>query len=429
MEKKNEKSLINSILINFTLFFLVTITVVYFYLNLNGSISISSYAFNELFINYQAGFIRRGLLGEIFWQINKLFSLKPLIFFSYLFFILHLIQIYLFSKLFKGYRDFYYIYIIIFLSPALILFPIYDVNLYFIKDVLVKLSILYHAYIIIRNKNIKDNKVYIKTLKFILIPLLTIVMLVHEFQVLFLSIHLLLSISFMKSKNEITKILKLYSILLVPIILILIFIGNSAQYENLNLILKVFEIDNVHSQLAGGFYKTIGGFYKWHFYYFSYKDFIQLLLSLLLGVGIFFLFFNLLIKEKVLEFKNKHQKYYIYFFIPPLLCFLLALDHGRNISLMATHLVVFYSVLTLDGKKLEIIKNKLDNDFLKKCLLIIFVFFYVFLWRLDQMAGFGGREQINSIFESSIFAEFAKFIKFLYSYIDINIISLPAINL
>ena len=423
MEKKIKN---NSILINFILFFLVTITIVYFYLNLQGNISISSYAFNELFINYQAGFIRRGLLGELFWQINKYFPVKPLIFFSYLFFILHLIQIYLFVKILKKYKNFYYIYIIIFLSPALILFPIYEVNLYFVKDVLIKLSILYHAYIIIRHK---DNKAYIKSLKLILIPFLILVILVHEYQVLFLSIHFLLSISFLKSKNEIIRLLKLYSILLVPIMLVLIFMGNSVQYDNLNLILKIFEIDKIHPQLAGGFYKAIGGFYKWHFYYFGYKDFIQLLLSLLLGVGIFFIFFNQLIEEKVLEFKNKYQKNYIYFFIPTLLCFLLALDHGRNISLIATHLVAFFSVLTLDEKKLNIIKNRLDEDFFKKCLLITFLFCYVFLWRLDQMAGFGGREQINTIFQSSIFAEFAKFIKFLYSYIDINIISLPAINL
>ena len=426
MEKKIKKNLINSILINFILFFLVTITIVYFYLNLQGNISISSYAFNELFINYQAGFIRRGLLGELFWQINKYFPVKPLIFFSYLFFILHLIQIYLFVNIFKKYKNFYYIYIIIFLSPALILFPLYEVNLYFIKDVLIKLSILYHAYIIIRHKN---NKAYIKSLKLILIPFLILVILVHEYQVLFLSIHFLLSISFLKSKNEIIRLLKLYSILLVPIMLVLIFMGNSVQYDNLNLILKIFEIDKIHSQLAGGFYKAIGGFYKWHFYYFGYKDFIQLLLSLFLGVGIFFIFFNKLIEEKILEFKNKYQKNYIYFFIPTLLCFLLALDHGRNISLIATHLVAFFSVLTLDEKKLNIIKNRLDEDFLKKCLLIIFLFFYVFMWRLDQMAGFGGREQINTIFQSSIFGEFAKFIKFLYSYIDINIISLPVINL
>ena len=426
MEKKIKNNLISSVLINSILFFLVTITIIYFYLNLQGNLNISSYAFNELFINYQAGFIRRGLMGEVFWQINKFFSLKPLIFFSYFFLILYLLQIYLFAKIFKEYKNFYYIYIVIFLSPALILFPIYEVNLYFIKDILIKLLILYHAYIIIRHKNNKDNKEYIKSLKYILIPFLTLVMLVHEYQVLFLSIHFLLSISFFKTKNEIIKI---YSILLVPIIFILIFIGDSTQYENLNLILKKFEIDNIHSQLAGGFYKAIGGFYKWHFYYFGYKDFIQLLLSLFLGVGIFFLFFTLLIKEKVLEFKTKYQKNYIYFFIPSLLCFLLALDHGRNISLIATHLVAFFSVLTLDEKKLNIIKNRLDEDFLKKCLLIILVFFYVFLWRLDQMAGFGGREQINSIFQSSIFAELIKFIKFLYSYIDINIISLPVINL
>ncbi len=429
MEKKIKSNFINSILINFILFFLVIITVVYFYLNLQGSIKTASYAFNELFINYQAGFIRRGFLGEIFWQINKFFLLQPVMFFSYLFLIFYLIQIYLFDKIFRAYRNFYFIFIPIFLSPSLILFPIYEVNLYFIKDVLIKLSILFHAYVVINNKNNKDNKAYIKSLKCILIPFLIIVMLVHEYQVLFLSIHFLLSISFLKSKNEITTTLKLYSILLIPIFLILIFIGDSIQYENLNLILKKFEIDNIHSQLAGGFYKAIGGFYKWHFYYFSYKDFVQLLLSLFLGVGIFFLFFNLLIREKVLQFKNRYQKNYIYFFIPSLFCFLLALDHGRNISLLATHLVAFFSVLTLDEKKLSIIKNKINKNFLKTCSLIICIFFYIFMWRLDQMAGFGGREQINSIFQSSIFAEFIKFIKFFYSYIDLNIINLPAINL
>ncbi len=429
MKKIIKSNFINSILINFILFFLVTITIGYFYLNLHGIINTSNYAFNELFINYQAGFIRRGLLGEIFWQINKFFSLQPLIFFSYLFLIFYLIQIYLFEKILRTYRYFYFIFIPIFLSPSLILFPIYDVNLYFIKDVLIKLSILYHAYIVISHKNKKDNKAYIKSLKLSLIPLLTIVMLVHEYQVLFLSIHFLLSISFLKSKNEIITTLKLYSILLIPLFFILIFIGDSTQYENLNLILKKFEIDNIHSQLAGGFYKAIGGFYKWHFYYFSYKDFLQLLLSLFLGVGIFFLFFNLLIREKVLEFKSRYQKNYIYFFTPSLLCFLLALDHGRNISLLATHLVAFFSVLTLDVKKLSIIKNKIDKKFLKTFSLIIFIFFYIFMWRLDQMAGFGGREQINNIFQSSIFAELIKFIKFLYSYIDLNIINLPAINL
>ena len=52
-----------------------------FYLNLKNYINSSNYAFNELFINYQAGLIRRGLLGEIFWIINKFLSVKPIVFF------------------------------------------------------------------------------------------------------------------------------------------------------------------------------------------------------------------------------------------------------------------------------------------------------------------------------------------------------------
>ena len=31
----------------------------------------------------------------------------------------------------------------------------------------------------------------------------------------------------------------------------------------------------------------------------------------------------------------------IYTFLPTLICFILALDHGRNISLIATHLIAF----------------------------------------------------------------------------------------
>ena len=133
---------INTLIIKFILIFLIFISTCYFYLHLNDLIFVKYYAYNELFINYQAGFIRRGLLGEIFWQINSFFSVKPLIFFSYLFFILHLAQIYLFIKIFKVYKESYFIYFLIFLSPALILFPIYEVNLYFVKDII--LSYLYY---------------------------------------------------------------------------------------------------------------------------------------------------------------------------------------------------------------------------------------------------------------------------------------------
>jgi hypothetical protein len=87
MIKKNlSNKIINSIISKLVLSFLLLITSIYFYINLKQTINISPYAFNELFINYQAGFIRRGLLGEVFWNLNTFFAIKPIHFFSYLFF-------------------------------------------------------------------------------------------------------------------------------------------------------------------------------------------------------------------------------------------------------------------------------------------------------------------------------------------------------
>ena len=99
----NLSSILNkkSLILNLIIIFLVIINVVYFYINLNPDIISNDYAFKELFINYQAGLIRRGLLGEIFWILNKAFLIKPITFFSYLFLFLYISQIYLFISFLK----------------------------------------------------------------------------------------------------------------------------------------------------------------------------------------------------------------------------------------------------------------------------------------------------------------------------------------
>ena len=51
------------------------------------------------------------------------------------------------------------------------------------------------------------------------------------------------------------------------------------------------------------------------------------------------------------------------------------------------------------------------------------------MWRLNQFAGFGLGGKPNDIFQSSLFAEIIKFIKFSYEFIDLNIINLPEIRL
>ena len=118
--------------------------------------------------------------------------------------------------------------------------------------------------------------------KFLIIPILALVILIHEYQVIFLSIHYLFSLSVAQNKKSIYQINKIYLILLIPTIFVLIYIGDQTQYENLNQLLSKFGVE-VHSQLGGGFYKALGGFYKWHFFYFSYRDFVNLFCSIFLS--------------------------------------------------------------------------------------------------------------------------------------------------
>ena len=430
MISKFSKKTIDINLLNFKFIFIFLISIVtcYFYLNLNSLIEVSDYAFNELFINYQAGFIRRGFLGEIYWYLDYFFSLDARIFFSYLFYLLYLVQIYFYYKILLKFKDFILIHLFITLSPALILFNIYDINIFFIKDIFIKLSILLHAYIIIDHFSFKRKyNEYILKLKFFIIPLLILIILIHEYQVLFLSIHFLLTLSFANNRKTIFRFIRIYSFLLIPTILVLFFIGDENQYEKLNLILQKFDLI-VHPQLGGGFYKAIGGFYKWHFYYFDYLDFINLLASLFLGIVIFYLLFQFFLEKKIFTLHTQYQKNYFIFFVPTIACFLLALDHGRNISLISTHIIAFYVILKLNNDNLLKKKNEILNNSFSKFILFLSIFFYIFMWKLDQMAGFTGSSG-QMIFQSSLFAEFIKLIKYIYQFVDINIINLPEIKL
>ena len=90
--------------------------------------------------------------------------------------------------------------------------------------------------------------------------------------------------------------------------------------------------------------------------------------------------------------------------------------------------IVKYEAIYFSGITLSIYNQKSINKFFfLKFSLILFLIFYIFMWKLEQMAGFGLRGIPNDIFQSSLFAEFVKFLKFLYKFIDLNIINLPRI--
>ena len=405
------------------IFFFILIIYFFYYIKSFSYDYRSSYAFSELFLNYQGGFVRRGLLGEIFIFLNKNLSLSPIYFFSTILFLIHLINLFLFFKIIENSKLPFELKIILFFSPALLFFSIYDFNMFFIKDVFVKFLILLHAFIIIKTKN--DIKKYFYYFKFLIIPLIIFTNLfIHEYGILFISIHCLFSIYAFEYKKK--YFFLAYGILLLFLILIIsINIGNENILNQINHSIQSFGV-SVHKQLSGGFKSLIGGFYKWHFFYFGYKDFLMLFFSFLLSIWIFYLFFHILIIKKILIYSCQYN--YFLFFTPAFLVFL-NLDHGRNLSLLSFHLISFYMILNVNLIKLTKFIIKKKNNFCFLNFFYLFIFFYVFMWILPQDAGFGGKEQLNTIFRSSLFNKIKDFINFIYTVISNYIVTLPEIKL
>jgi hypothetical protein len=189
---------INNIYYNFlfaivSLFFLTKISISY------HEILGDKWAYSNLLINYSAGFVRRGLLGEMFINVNNFFNISALSFFTTIFFIAYFLQIFLFYKILQKYKNYKLILTIIILSPVLLLFYIYELNVFLSKDIFINLSILFHAYIINKKINIKA---YNKVLYFIIFPILILNMINHENQIFFIPFHFLLTLYFFSNKKK-----------------------------------------------------------------------------------------------------------------------------------------------------------------------------------------------------------------------------------
>ena len=424
-------TIIQKYLIYILFLFLLIISSPAIYDSFYGIISENQYAFNELFINYQFGFIRRGLLGEIFYQFYKQLQIEPKKFFSIIFLLLHLILIIFYFLLLKKWKKYNFFLIIIILSPALNLFYIYERDVYFVKDVFSNITIFLHGFIA---SNLILNKISIEKynnyLKFLIIPFLIFSLLIHELQFFYIPIHVLFSCICFKKKfahtNILKKILKIYGIITVPIIIIFIFRGNEQQATQISQLLEVEFGINIHSQIYAGknygtFLTLLGSFFVWHVYYLYSKVIILFILSLTFSVIFFYWFFQYLLEKKIINASNFTSKIYKKFFLFCLIPFALT-DHGRAMSLFANHIVAFFLIFGTNENNYNLIKNKINKNFFLRKIMIIVIFFYICLWTLSQTAGLKVGGNIDEVFQTSLFTEMQTIFKRSYDFIRINFI-------
>jgi len=385
-----------------------------------------SWAYNNLFLNYSAGFARRGLLGEIYISVNEIFNINPLHFFTNLLFIAYFLQIFFFYKILKKYEDYKFFVTIIALSPVLLLFYIYDLNVFLAKDVFINLAILFHVFIV--NKKI-EVKSYNKILLYVIIPILVINLINHENQAFFLPFHLLITFYFFSNKNNQTFNiinLKPYLILLIPIFILLITSGSFEKLYIINDSISKFDA-SIPDQFAGNFNLAIGGFVKWHFFYHDVYDFIRLFFCFSLSLFLTYICFYYLIKNRVIEINNSLINKYLLIISPSFVILLIMLDHGRSLHMLSMHLISFYLLLNIKSSKMKNLFLKINNNYFLHKSLILFLIFYVNFWYLPQGGGFIGIGNFTTIFKGTLTSELLNIFLIIFNFVDVEIINLPRI--
>ncbi len=154
----------------------------------------TSWSVSDLHINYAAGFVRRGLLGEAAFRLNAVSGLSTGVIFPALFAVLTVAQTLLLAVLAWPLRARPALFLLVMLAPALLLFPAHDYGGYLRKEAFVILGLFTHAVAVRRTlRCAMSARLYPRFAYFVLAPSLALSTLIHENQAIFLPAHAVLT--------------------------------------------------------------------------------------------------------------------------------------------------------------------------------------------------------------------------------------------
>jgi len=310
--------------------------------------------FNDLFINYEGGFIKRGLLGQIALFFYKKFLITPIIFFSVIFSLLNLIYFSLYILCIDKFKNNYYLYFMLLLSPATLMFNIFDSVIFFHSQIFLSIAILAHTLVAI--KYFDQFFIYKKFLIFLILPIIFINIFIYEPQILTLGSHALITyIVASRNLKSFYKIFYFYSFLILPIY----FVGYINAQTDLSVInlMKESVKENFYfiisshpdsfkmidtNDWGGNLNLKLGALIKIFGIYFTFVNKIYFFAAVVLSLFLFYLIFCYFIKKKI-YFINIGSKTAIIFLIPLFSIFIFITDFGRSINIVLLHLLCFFS--------------------------------------------------------------------------------------
>ena len=325
---------------------------------------------SEWLINYEGGFTKRGLIGQIAVQLSEFFniSLRQ----SILFFQIFSIGLYylLLINFFKSVK-FNKIILLSIFTPIFLLYPVAEIEVLGRKEI-----IIFSFYLIyLTLQNFRQKKYF----RIFILPLL---MLIWEPVVFFFIFWLIVDYiedAFEKNYNSLFKYLLTY----MPAILVVTYIVlnpiSEIDHKNMAIFLKENFNENCYMSCALLLSKSsIYDQFKLNFDIFSFGIFLRYFLIILIGFG------PLFILIKFSQFNKLNSKMFLFVIaLPIFILFLMMSDWGRIVNIFYTFSII--SFLYLYKKKLVLINNEiLENFFVKifsqKYVYTIFFIIFCFGW-------------------------------------------------
>ena len=362
---------------------LFLIFILYILSVLEFKISLAEYVLIENLINYQGGFVRRGLLGDIIFKLNYYTGVNHIKIIICIYLSAYFLFIILFYKILeKIWAINPYLFLFISISPSTLFFPLFDFDALFRKEIFFFIVFFYH--VCIAQQTIQKKKsvnFYKKQFLLIILPGLIISLLIHEFQFFLIFFHIFINLFILGYKDN-KKFFLSYFILFL-IFLFFLFPESLGTIDKINYSLEKFLpgisekytpvtilTGNINLQLG----QTLVLFKNSNF-----SQLFQLLFIFIFSIPIYLLVFFTLIKKNA--FIDSYRKNLIillnvFSFFVLIFFIILSFDYGRLFHIFLIHMIGFYLVLPHENYKIS--KSTLIDKFKYSFLIILyFIFFYL----------------------------------------------------
>jgi hypothetical protein len=359
----------------FKIYFIFLFLLSFFYLSAVYLSNVNN-AMSEWVINYGGGFVRRGLIGEIIFQLSNFFKIKLregfLILQILLYFFYYLIVYWLLSNIKKNFVTCLAIF-----SPVFYSFGLYELEALGRKEILMYIFFSYNFYLFHKYKNINLN--YIFTFLTLIILILS-----HEAVIFYYLFYLFFFIVIDKKKDFRFYLFNFILFTVVILISYFIYTNPHSSADNLEMCKRLLNISNENCGLGAHF--TTANIKKhinevdWQL-----KHVISYIFIFIFGFsGIFLLILKSKLTNKFYFINSNLFSLLIICSLPGLILFLIAVDSGRWTSMLYHMIAIsFFGMVKLGYIKMDYnIKYKfIDFNKIKENFLFYFlIFFLCFGW-------------------------------------------------